>query len=74
MNQKGQQPSGFECPVCKGFIPISVTELIKEKAIACPCCNLQLTINQAASQRAIDALNKVQSAQEGVDKASVFRK
>lgn len=74
MNKKGQQPSGFECPVCKGFIPVSVIELLKEKAIICPHCDLRLAINQTASQKAIDALNKVQSAQQGVDKASVFRK
>lgn len=74
MNLKEQRPSGFECPVCRGFIPISVTELIREAAIVCPHCDLQLTINQTASQKAIDALEKVRLAQDGIDKASVFRK
>lgn len=74
MNQQTRRLSGFECPACKGFIPISVAILIKERAITCPQCDLQLTINQAASKKAIDALDKVQSAQDSVNKASVFRK
>jgi transcription elongation factor Elf1 len=69
-----QRPSGFECPVCKGFIPVSITDLIQNKTLVCPICALQLEINQAASQKAVDALEKVQQAQENVNKASVFRK
>ena len=69
-----QRPSGFECPVCKGFIPVSMTDLIQKNAIICPICSLHLNINQHASQKAIDALEKVQQAQEKVDKASVFKK
>jgi transcription elongation factor Elf1 len=75
MNQSNvQRPSGFECPVCKGFIPVSITDLIQQKTLTCPICSLQLDINRHASQKAIDALEKVQQAQENVDKASVFRK
>ncbi|MDR2009321.1 MAG: hypothetical protein LBQ22_02425 [Bacteroidales bacterium] len=75
MNQLNKQrPSGFECPVCKGFIPVSMNDLIQRNAILCPICSLQLSINQHASQKAIDALEKVHQAQERVDKASVFKK
>lgn len=74
MKQYNQRPSGFECPVCKGFIPISVTELIKEQIIVCPQCDLKLSINHAESQKAIKALEKVQQAQADVERASVFRR
>lgn len=73
MLQHTKQASGFNCPSCKGFIPISVTELIKNNSVVCPICKLQLSINREASQSAIAALEKVQTAQENVDKASIFR-
>lgn len=74
MAQNTQRPSGFECPVCKGFIPVSVKELIIDRSLVCPICGLQLSINKSASQKAIDALDKVQKAQDNVERASVFRK
>ncbi len=68
MNQLNtQRPSGFECPVCKGFIPVSAMDLMGGKTITCPSCTLQLSINKAASQKAIEALEKVRQAQDKVN-------
>lgn len=72
MNLQTQRASGFECPSCKGFIPVSMTDLIQGHHISCPLCSLQLSINQQASQCAINALEKVQKAQQRVENASVF--
>lgn len=69
---QSQRPSGFQCPVCKGFIPVSVTDILERHNIECPSCSLQLNINKNDSQKAIDALGKVRQAEQNVEKASVF--
>ena len=70
--QKRQQPSGFNCPVCKGFIPVSVQQLIITANLICPQCALEIRINKNESQKAIDALEKVHAAEKSVKEASVF--
>ncbi|MDR2814510.1 MAG: hypothetical protein LBB79_07665 [Prevotellaceae bacterium] len=71
-NQKHQQPSGFKCPVCGGFIPVSIKQLLTEEQFVCPQCALNIRLNKASSQKALSALQKVQEAEEKVKKASVF--
>lgn len=60
-NEKG---SGLNCPSCHGWIKITIYEIIKGDAIACPHCGLILPIERTNSNKAIDALRKVQEAQE----------
>ena len=60
-NEKG---AGFKCPDCDGWINITIYEIIKGAAIVCPHCGLVLTIDKTKSNSAIDALRKVQKAQE----------
>ena len=69
-----QQPSGMNCPVCEGFISISIFQLLHDGAIACPHCGLSLTINRSLSQPAIDALKKVEKATDQVRKTENFKR
>ncbi len=34
--------NGFNCPVCQGFIPVSVKDLFQQIAVVCPSCRLRL--------------------------------
>ena len=38
-------PNGFNCPICNGFIPVSVKDLFIGVAVVCPSCKLQVTID-----------------------------
>ena len=71
-NMNRDKVGGFSCPVCGGFIPTSMEELVTSSSLVCPVCNLQLTIDKASSQKAMAAMNKVMDAQKNVEKASHF--
>ncbi len=73
MSNQQQHPSGFKCPVCSGFIPISMHQLLTEEKFICPQCILEIRLNKGDSQKALDALQKVKDAEDNVKKASVFR-
>jgi transcription elongation factor Elf1 len=73
-NDQGQQPSGFKCPVCFGFIPVSVQQLLTSERFVCPHCAMEFRLNRSRSHKAIDALTKVKDAESGVERASVFRR
>jgi hypothetical protein len=72
MYQKTQRPSGFSCPVCDGFIPVSIGQLLAVEKFVCPHCRLVIRLNRANSRLALDALEKVREAESAVKKASVF--
>lgn len=72
MTTQTQQPSGFACPVCSGFVPVSVQLLLATEKFICPHCALEIRLNKASSQKALDALKKVQEAEKAVRQASVF--
>ena len=63
---EGETP-GMKCPQCGGFIPTTIMQIITTQAIVCPHCHLRLNIDRMKSSKAIEALKKVQAAQ---DKAS----
>jgi transcription elongation factor Elf1 len=71
-NQKQQQASGFKCPVCGGFIPVSIQQLLTMQKFVCPACALEIRLNKEDSQTALNALQKVHDAERNVRKASVF--
>jgi len=73
MNNRQQQPSGLKCPVCGGFIPISMQQLLTEERFTCPQCSLEIRLNKTDSRQALNALQKVKDAEDSVKKASVFR-
>ena len=58
------RPSGMPCPQCKGFIPISMQQIIMESSVVCPHCGLRLNINHQESQPAIEALKKFKEMQK----------
>ncbi|MDR2383673.1 MAG: hypothetical protein LBD76_07325 [Prevotellaceae bacterium] len=70
--QHQQRPSGFACPVCKGFIPVSIQQLLTAEKFVCPACLLEIRLNRENSQTALDALQQVQDAENTVKKAAVF--
>lgn len=69
----GQRPYGMHCPICRGFMPVSIHDLIYKNGIECPHCGLQLTINKMQSKRALDALKKIEQACDRVDETRTFR-
>jgi transcription elongation factor Elf1 len=75
INQTHQQqrPSGFNCPVCNGFIPVSMQQLLMEERLVCPQCSLEIKLNSEKSKKALDALEKAKSAKDGVKSASDFK-
>lgn len=70
----GMRVSGMKCPVCKGFIPISVHQLLFDGGISCPHCGLSLTINRMQSKQALDALRKLEEATSNLRKAEHFKR
>lgn len=71
-NVNRDRVGGFNCPVCGSFIPTSMEELMTRASLACPVCNLELTIDKKSSQQAMEAMNKVMEAQKKVESASHF--
>jgi rubredoxin len=73
MHSKGKHhPSGFKCPVCEAFIPVSIKQLLLDERFLCPGCSLEIRLNRGDSHKALNALQKLHEAEEGVRKASVF--
>ena len=50
-NMNRDKVGGFSCPVCGGFIPTSMEELVTSSSLVCPVCNLQLTIDKAIHKK-----------------------
>lgn len=67
-NTSSQRVSTIQCPVCKTSIPASISELLIAGGLTCPSCGLQLSMDRNQSQKALDALKKVEEAQKRVDK------
>lgn len=72
LNNNQKQP-GLNCPQCGHFIPTTITELLSARALRCPHCRLELTINRQESKRAMEILQKVDDAQKNLDNASKFK-
>lgn len=72
--QPPQQVSGMNCPSCRGFIPVSVHQLLYEGGIVCPHCGLSMTIDKAQSKKALDALAKVEAATRRVRETETFKR
>lgn len=76
-NSYSSQPTipaaqGMQCPVCSEFIPISIYQLLHEGSITCPHCELTMTINKTQSQKALEALKKVEEATKRVRDTEKF--
>lgn len=66
--------TGLNCPQCGGFIETTVFQLLTSHSFQCPHCRLRLTIDRGKSRQALDALRKVQSAQDNLEKKSKFNR
>ena len=71
---KPEQIPGVTCPGCGNFIPTTIAELLTAHSLRCPTCSLQLMIDRQQSRKALDALQKVQYAQERVRKTENFNR
>lgn len=69
-----QQRVGLKCPQCGEFIESSVFQLLTASALECPKCHLRLKIDRMKSQKAFEALRKVQAAQQNVERKSKFNR
>lgn len=69
-----QKPSGMNCPICGGFIPISIQQILDAGQVVCPHCSLVLNINKSQSRAAIDALKKVNDAAGEVRSKEKFKR
>ncbi len=64
--------AGLKCPRCGTFIETSIFELLTSGALVCPSCRLRLNIDRTRSRAAFDALRKVQSAIDNLERKSHF--
>lgn len=72
-NSRHMQASGMTCPVCKGFIPVSIQQLLYENGISCPQCGQSYIINRMKSRQALDALRKVDAAARNLREKEHFK-
>ena len=61
---------GLSCPQCSHRIIVSIEILLSGRAIQCPSCGLELTVDDEKSEGALDALNKLQ---RGLNQASKIK-
>ena len=63
---------GIYCPVCKGFIPVELRQLLFGDEILCPDCGYSITYRRQ-SAAALEALRKVEEAIENLRKTGNFK-
>lgn len=68
------QRAGMKCPQCGTFIETNMYQIIAAHSLVCPQCGLVLNIDPIKSKVAIDALKKVQAAQENLENKSHFNR
>lgn len=63
-----QKPSqhigGLPCPKCRQMIPISMQQMLMHHTFFCPSCGLRLDIDKNKSDKAIEALRKIEAAEK----------
>ena len=64
---------GIYCPVCEGFIPVKIQQLMSGDEILCPDCGWSIPTDRGQSAKALEALRKVEEAIENLRKASNFK-
>lgn len=65
---------GMSCPQCGAFIEVSVHQLLAGNGLECPACGLHLNLDRTKSQSALDALKKVERAQQNLEKEKFNRR
>lgn len=69
-----KRDAGMNCPKCGTFIKTSIFQLLTTNALVCPSCKLRLNIDRIKSRNAFDALRKVQSAIDNLERKSHFNR
>ena len=64
---------GLDCPVCEGFIPIKLQQLMSGDEILCPDCGYSILPHGGQSAAALEALRKVEEAIENLRKTGNFK-
>ena len=65
---------GIYCPVCEGFIPVTIQQLMSGDEILCPDCGWSIPTDRGGQPAAaLEALRKVEEAIENLRKASNFK-
>ena len=62
---------GLYCPVCEGFIPVTIQQLLFGDEILCPDCGY--SYKKGHSEAALEALRKVEEAIENLRKTGNFK-
>lgn len=68
------QRAGLKCPQCGTFIETNIYQIIMARSLVCTHCGLVLNIDPVKSKKAIDALKKVQAAQDNLERKSHFNR
>jgi DNA-directed RNA polymerase subunit RPC12/RpoP len=66
-NQPGQAP-GLTCPECGFRIQVTLEALLKDLAVSCSSCGLELSIDQEKSKPAIHAMQNLYSSIQDVER------
>ena len=70
--QDGSRLSGMPCPVCNGFIPISMYQLLSGNSIFCPNCGLRLDLQKSSYEKSREALKKLEEAEKSLRLGNTF--
>ena len=65
-NELNRAP-GLECPQCGFRIQVTIETLLKDLAVSCSSCGLELSIDQEKSKPAIDALEDLHKSIKKVE-------
>jgi predicted RNA-binding Zn-ribbon protein involved in translation (DUF1610 family) len=55
-----QRMPGMPCPNCGNFIPTSIQQILFSNSLFCPSCGLRINIDKRKSDKAIEALKKIE--------------
>ena len=72
--QQQNRPPGIPCPKCSFFIEMSLQSLLYNRGFKCPVCHLELTMDRASSQPALELIQKLNVAMENVERAKKFER
>lgn len=63
--------TGIPCPDCGTLIPVTIADLLGSSGnFICSCCGRMLTLMRRESAQALGELQKVQEAQQRLDRQS----
>ena len=68
MQQQQRNKPGLPCPICGQLIPISINQLLFDRALFCTSCGLRLSIDKQKTEKAQEILAKVEGAISRLDK------